>query len=379
MNLNFRTNHLSGFFVCIVFLSLFYTSSYAQRGESTFYIEDEAAQVATLSAISYSGILDYNKIVPSIEVNLEDESLATNDKWGLIWHSINRQDSIVMYLAQHKEILHTYALIIRGTDTRSKTNLSDDFDVCDMVDFPLANNKDIKISKGSFNLLESLIRMKGNVINTPYSNVTILEFIQKFTQDHQFQKPINMYIAGHSSGGVAALALGAYLAKETAKIRFIPDFLVKYRVFAFGNPSFGNEAFSAYCNDLSQHPFVGFQFYKYSLSNDYIAKYWIGEPAKMFPESLKWTRTGIRTVKSFQKKIKSCFDKNNIQYVMVPKKNSKRLIVLEDNVIDSSIPKQKKVINSWQDLFDYLSYFHNINNYIKALKGKEVDYLKIAK
>jgi triacylglycerol lipase len=245
------------------------------------------AEMLTLAAIAYRG---YDLILPEgLKVRLMREAMhrcllalrTVKGKWALVWGPVSHPagrfkfDDAAIYVAQNLLHSNELAIAIRGTNPASVTDwISGDFMVKQMHPWPGAN-ADARVSLSTIHGLDLLRNLSAQPVipDTPAESQPIVDWIRaiqpqssearnvnlvellkarvEYWRASGAQEPLQIFVTGHSKGGMLSSALALWLAETQGPgpEHWSDRGQAEVTTYSFAAPTAGNAAFAAHLDN----------------------------------------------------------------------------------------------------------------------------------
>lgn len=194
------------------------------------YSSELSALCMTLSSLAYVNENNPSYLKDSLIIQLSDTSYATKGNWTLAWGpSLSSDGGNMMFVA--KDTLTdpvSYCIAVRGTDWCFPFNWKEDLGAIEFDRYPWGDNQD-SVSHGALEGLNTLLGLRDSA-----TNKTLTEFLAGISSSSKKQ----MYITGHSLGGMLATLLSAYFLDNGFSAGFYLS------TYTFAAPSAGNQQFA---------------------------------------------------------------------------------------------------------------------------------------
>jgi Lipase (class 3) len=246
------------------------------------------AEMLTLAAIAYRG---YDLILPeALKVRLMRKAMnrcllslgTVKGKWSLVWGPVSHPagrfkfDDAAMYAAQNLVHSNQLAIAIRGTNPVSLRDwISGDFMVKRMHPWPGAS-ADAQVSLSTVYGLDLLRNLSGPPVvpdlpavsqgtvdwirafqprGSDAGNINLVELLKarvEFWRASGAQEPLQIFVTGHSKGGMLSSALALSLAENQGPGRehWSDRGQAQVTSYSFAAPTAGNAAFAAYLDSM---------------------------------------------------------------------------------------------------------------------------------
>lgn len=194
------------------------------------YDLSESSQCMTLASLSYVNENNPAYLKDSLIIQLSDTSYSTNGFWKLAWGpSLSPDGGNMMFVVKDSTTVPvSYCIVVRGTDWCFPFNWKEDLGAIEFDWYPWGGSED-SISHGALEGLNTLLAMRDSVTNKTLFNFLI---------DISTQSKQQMYITGHSLGGMLATVLSAYFLDNGFYAGF------NLNTYTFAAPSAGNQQFA---------------------------------------------------------------------------------------------------------------------------------------
>lgn len=192
-----------------------------------------SGDMMTLSAIAYVSESKPESIKDSIEYYLNDASLTTKGNWKLVWGPgipDNDSTSNLVYVVKNSALSpEAYAIVIRGTNTKSIFDIVEDINVFKMTQFTFGKSED-SVAQGAMDGFNNLISAKDKATGT---------ILEEFLNSVSTSQKVPLYVTGHSQGGGLAPMIAYWLvSKDEYQDKF------ETASYAFAGPGWFNKSFT---------------------------------------------------------------------------------------------------------------------------------------
>lgn len=193
------------------------------------YDETEASFCMTLASLSYTAENNPAYVRDSLILQLKNNNYATGGDWKLDWGpALSSQNGNMMYVAKDTTVTPAaYCIAIRGTDWCFPYDWEEDIGAIEFVRYPWGTSED-SVSYGALFGLDSLLIMRDSA-----TGKTLAQYLNGFSDSTN-----QMYITGHSLGGMLATMLSAWFIDNGYTSRF------SLNTYTFAAPSCGNAQFA---------------------------------------------------------------------------------------------------------------------------------------
>lgn len=225
-------------FIFVLIASLIFISSCSDDESSPLvnnpvsqgYNPALSAQCMTLASLAYVNENNPAYLKDSLIIQLSDSSYATQGNWELAWGpSLSPDGGNMMYVTKDTTSDPvSYCIAVRGTDWCFPFNWKQDLGAIEFDRYPWGDSED-SVSHGALEGLNTLLAMRDSA-----SNKTLSEFLS----GNSTQVKQQMYITGHSLGGMLATLLSAYFLDNGYQSGF------NLTTYTFAAPSAGNQQFA---------------------------------------------------------------------------------------------------------------------------------------
>ncbi|MFA8451053.1 MAG: hypothetical protein ACEPOW_10195 [Bacteroidales bacterium] len=347
--------------------------SMEEEGTAINPIDNDLKQMATLCSMAYVSENDPSTLEDSLVYIINQINLATSDRWYVVWYGIDNSNSTVAYVAKSTKYTHTFALIIRGEEYKNLVNTVEGIDVFALNDYEFHNNKQIsnpKVAIGPYLAFKELINLVGED-RLSFEKKTFTKFFQeRFNDGNSVGKPINLYLAGHSTGGnMATLAL-PYFVQLMENGMLSNKSPLYIGGFSFGTPSIYTPEFVDFFNSK----LLQYNDLKENLIIDYQR---IFNPNDLFPIVFYGNFNGINdlnypvspdlgsAINSTIGRIGKVIKDKGIEYKPILKSGSSKVTKVPFTaLVPDDLPNPIVSLNGY---LQHVGFNHDINNYIKAL------------
>jgi hypothetical protein len=208
--------------------------------------------------------------------------------WGPAYHRLKKpfqEDKVdsMAFVVKDSDNEEQFYIVIRGTNPLNLFEwVFQDFWVGNLVAWnqvpfqgiipPLESDNDTPaISFGTNIALTILLKN----LKDPSSGVDLITFLQEQAQkSHASGKKMNLYLTGHSLGGVIASILALFLEEKWSDKTFKPDLLI----FSYAGPTTGNQQFASYYDQM-----IGERCLRYANDLDVVTRVWNRDNMEKLP------------------------------------------------------------------------------------------------
>ncbi|MEO8666455.1 MAG: hypothetical protein ABI462_13270 [Ignavibacteria bacterium] len=197
-------------------------------GFVTGYNAQESSECMTLASLAYQNENDPVQIRDSLIIQLANTNYATGGKWTLDWGpALSSDQSNMMYVVKDASTEpDRYTLAIRGTDWCFPFNWEEDLGAIDFSKYPYGGSGD-SISYGALQGLTTLLALRDSA-----TNKTLVSYLNDISASKN-----QMYITGHSLGGMLATVMSAWFLDNGYGSKF------NLKTYTYAAPSAGNPQF----------------------------------------------------------------------------------------------------------------------------------------
>jgi hypothetical protein len=221
----------------------------------------ERQEMLTLSYLSYAGMWGSSARDPSLLykllTELIDELEPVHGRWKIVWgpgvsrSPLELTDSNVMFVAQDAAQSDRYAIVIRGTNPLSLTDILSVSDIFTQKKWRYGNppgGLKPRVAAGVHNALGELRHMRVSA-GLPGQGQTLIGFLKETAAASS--KPLDIVTTGHSLGGTMASTVALWLLDSQGTDVSLADFwdpaaAATVTSIPFAGFSAGDHDFAAY-------------------------------------------------------------------------------------------------------------------------------------
>jgi len=345
------------------------------------YVQQEAQEMMTLSAVAYAGegTNDYGKIEAAIEAAMASSPIVGKN-YQLVWLGVSSDFGNVMYIARDNRAPARFAVVVRGTDWDFLSDLKEDFDVLSTNPWPTAQPPDpsIYVAAGAWSGLQTLTGLTSNLFNmTPPAIPQPSSMITLFMAEalwNTYDTDVDIFVTGHSLGGAMATVVGLWLSDTASRWVLRPN-KVNVKSYTFAAPTVGNSSFASYYDAQPGNKQVGWSAFRVHIQEDDVpyAYQSLGEiPENGIPVSFGFGLEVVAAVSAAQATLSSY----NVSYVQVGSASNGTAVTLSNNPPSTQYPPPSNAANpatSWTEYSVWVGYEHDHNLYLTLLGAPIVD------